>query len=96
MNLQEGQFILTFISSYDQFQLPLQSRDLTSMMTLLGLVRMCTLPQGVANSVECMMNDMNKVLRDFIPDKTIIFLHDIFIKGCTNVGVPMICCQSHS
>ena len=57
---------------------------------------MCTLPQGVANSVECMMNDMNKVLRDFIPDKTIIFLHDIFIKGCTNVGVLMICCQSHS
>ena len=29
---------------YDQFQLDIQSRDLTTMKTPLGLVRMCTLP----------------------------------------------------
>ena len=66
-NLIVGEFagwILYFTgeiySSYGQFQLPLQSRYLTSMMTLLGLVRMCTLPQGAANPVACMKNDMNK------------------------------------
>ena len=31
-------------SRYDQFQLDIQSRDLTTMKTPLGLVRMCTLP----------------------------------------------------
>lgn len=89
-------FMGDIYSSYDQFQLLLQNKDLTSMMTLLGLVRMCTLTQGVANPIACMMNDMNKLLRDFIPKKTIIFLYNIVIKGCTKEGVLMICCQSHS
>ena len=34
-------------SGYDQFQLAIESRDITTMRTPLGLVRMCTLPQGV-------------------------------------------------
>jgi len=29
-----------------------------------------------------MMNVMNKVLRDFIPEKTMPFLDNILIKGC--------------
>ena len=69
-------------SGYDQFQLAMQSRDLTTMRTPLGLVRMCTLPQGATNSVAHMMNGMNKVLRDFIPEKTMPFLDDVPIKGC--------------
>ena len=69
-------------SGYDQFQLAMQSRDLTTMKTPLGLVRMCTLPQGATNSVAHMMNAMNKVLRDFIPAKTMPFLDDVPIKGC--------------
>jgi hypothetical protein len=51
-------------SGYDQFQLAVESRDLTTMRTPLGLVRMCTLPQGGTNSVAHMVNAMNKVLRD--------------------------------
>jgi hypothetical protein len=31
-------------SGYDQFQLAVECRDLTTMRTPLGLVRMCTLP----------------------------------------------------
>ena len=69
-------------SGYDQFQLDIQSRDLTTMKTPLGLVRMCTLPQGATNSVAHMMNGMNKVLRDFIPQITMPFLDDVPIKGC--------------
>ena len=52
------------------------------MRTPLGLVRMCTLPQGGMNSVAQMVNAMNKVLRDCILDITMPFLDNIPIKGC--------------
>ena len=52
------------------------------MRTPLGLVRMCTLAQGATNLVAHMMNGMNKVLRDFIPQVTMPFLDDVPIKGC--------------
>ena len=69
-------------SGYDQFQLAVGSRDITSIRTPIGLLRMCTLPQGATNSVAHMMNGMHKVLRDFIPPITMPFLDDIPIKGC--------------
>ncbi|KAL3698204.1 hypothetical protein R1sor_012280 [Riccia sorocarpa] len=69
-------------SSYDQFQLAEESRDVTTMRTPLGLVRMCTLPQGATNSVAHMMAGMNKILKEFIPEKTMPFLDDVPIKGC--------------
>jgi hypothetical protein len=69
-------------SGYDQFQLAAESRDLTTMKTPLGLMRMCTLPMGATNSVAHMQNAMHKVLREFIPEKTFPFLDDIPIKGC--------------
>ena len=69
-------------SGYDQFQLAVESRDITTMRTPLGLVWMCTLPQGGTNSVAHMVNAMNKVLRDCIPNITMPFLDDIPIKGC--------------
>mgnify|MGYP002774994070 CR=1 FL=1 len=52
------------------------------MRTPVGLVRMCTLPQGATNSVAHMMNAMHKVLRDCIPEITMHFLDDIPMKGC--------------
>ncbi|KAL3676831.1 hypothetical protein R1sor_026779 [Riccia sorocarpa] len=69
-------------SGYDQFQLALESRDLTTIRTPLGLMRMCTLPQGATNSVAHMQNAMHKVLRDFVPEVTIPFVDDIPIMGC--------------
>jgi transposase InsO family protein len=71
-------------SGYDQFQLAIDSRDITTMRTPIGLVRMCTLPQGATNSVAHMVNAMNKVLKDCIPNITMPFLDDIPIKGCSN------------
>ena len=70
-------------SGYDQFQLVVESRDITTMRTPIGLVRMCTVPQGVTKSVAHMMKAMNKVLRDCIPKITMPFLDDIPMKGCT-------------
>lgn len=69
-------------SRYDQFQLASESRDLTTMKTPLGLMRMCTLPQGATNSVAHMQSAMNQILREFVPEKTIPFVDDIPIKGC--------------
>ena len=54
-------------SGYDQFQLAIDSRDITTIRTPIGLMRMCTLPQGATNSVAHMVNAMNKILRDFVP-----------------------------
>ena len=71
-----------FYSGNDQFQLAMKSRDLTTMKTLLGLVRMCTLLQGATNSVAHMQSAMNQILKDFVPDKSIHFVDDIPIKGC--------------
>ena len=68
-------------SGYDQFQLALESRNITTMRTPLGLVRMCTLPQGGTSSVAHMVNAMNKVLRDCIPEITMPVMDDIPIKG---------------
>lgn len=69
-------------SGYDQFQLAEESRDLTTMKTPLGLMRMRTLPQGATNSVAHMQNAMNQILNEFVPEKTIPFLDDIPMKGC--------------
>ena len=68
-------------SGHDQFQLAVESRDITMMRTPLGLVPMCTLPQGGTNSVAHMVDAMNKVLRDCIPEITMPVMDDIPIKG---------------
>ena len=60
----------------------MESRDITTMQTPLGLVQMCTLPQGGTNSVAHMVNAMNMVPRDYIPDVIMPFLDDILIKAC--------------
>ena len=63
-------------SGYNQFQLGME------METPLCLVWMYTLPQGGMNSVAHLVNAMNKVLSNCIPDITMPFLDDVPIKGC--------------
>ena len=58
----------------DQFQLAIDSHDITTIRTPIGLMRMCTLPQGATNSVAHMVNTMNNILRDFVPKVTMPFL----------------------
>ena len=43
---------------------------------------MCTLPQGLTNSVAHMMNAMNKLLRDCVPEIMMPLLDDIPMTGC--------------
>ena len=74
-------FIDDLYSGYNQFQLAVDNKDITTMRTPIGLVQMCTLPQDTTNSVEHMVNAKNKVLRDCTPRIMMSFLDDISIKG---------------
>jgi hypothetical protein len=69
---------------YDQCQLAVDSRDITTMRILIGLVRMCTLRQGATNSVTQLVDAMNKVLKVCILEITMPFLDDISIKGSSD------------
>ena len=66
---------------YNQFQLAVDGRDITTMRTPIGFVPIRTLLQVATNSVAHMVNAMNKVLRDCIPKIKMPFLNDIPIKG---------------
>jgi hypothetical protein len=50
-------------SGYDQFQLAIESRDLTTMRTPLGLVRMCTLPRGTNSVADMVTNSVAHMAR---------------------------------
>ena len=62
-------------AGYDQFQLALGSRAITAIPTCIGLVKMCTLPQGATNLVDDIMKAINKVLMIDIFTYFIINLH---------------------
>ena len=70
-------------SGYDQVPLDIKSRDLTTFATPLGLLRMCTLPQGATNSVAQFMRIVVRILYDLIPDVCRAFLDELCIKGPT-------------
>jgi len=75
--------LLDIWSGYDQVPLAEESRDLTTFATPLGLLRMCTLPQGATNSPAQFMRIMTRILYDLIPHCCRAFLDDIVIKGPT-------------
>ena len=74
-------------SCYDKFQLPFESRNLTTMKIQIGLFQMYTLPQGASNSMAHMWNAMNQIPKKFVLEKTILFVDDIPIKGCEKAKI---------
>lgn len=75
--------VIDFLSGYDQIPLDRRSRDLTTIATAIGLLRLCTLPQGATNSVAQFMRVVVRILFDLIPDVCQPFLDDIAVKGPT-------------
>ena len=73
--------LLDFFSGYDQVPLDEKSRDLTTFATPIGLLRMCTLPQGATNSVAQFTRVITRILFDLIPDVCRPFLDDITVRG---------------
>lgn len=76
--------LVDFFSGYDQVELHERCRDMTAMMTPLGLVRQTTLPQGATNSVSQFQRVMTRILKDHIPKRAMPFLDDIGVKGPTS------------
>lgn len=76
--------LLDFFSGYDQITLAKESRDMTTFMTPLGLLRMCTLPQGATNSVAQFMRAITRILFDLVPIICRPYLDDICVRGPTS------------
>lgn len=73
--------VFDLFSGYDARVVDPQSRDLTSFMTPLGLLRITCIPQGYTNSPAEFQNCMTYILQDEIPHVANIFIDDLPIKG---------------
>lgn len=69
------------MAGFDQRELAVQSRDLTTFQTPLGTFRLTSLPMGFTNSMQIQHGDVTFILQEEIPDVTIPFVDDIPVKG---------------
>ena len=72
---------LDWFSGYDQLELDKLSRDMTAIMTDLGLLRQCTVLMGATNSVAQFVRVVLRILQDLIPQVAMPFVDDIGVKG---------------
>lgn len=68
-------------SGYNGAPLDPVSRDLTAIMTPIGLMRNTRLPEGATNSVAIYQRIMAKIYRRFVGKNLWIFIDDFAIKG---------------
>jgi RNase H-like domain found in reverse transcriptase/Integrase zinc binding domain len=73
--------VFDLFSGYDARTLHPISRDPTSFMTPLGLMRICKLPMGFTNAVAEFQNCTLFILQEEIPHCTNVFIDDVAIKG---------------
>jgi hypothetical protein len=66
---------------YDHRELHEESRDLTTVQTPIGPLRLKKLPMGWTNSVAIFHGDTVWILQDEIPDICEVFIDDIGVKG---------------
>ena len=66
------------LSGYDACILHPKSRDLTALLTPLGILRYTCLPQGFTNSVKEFQNCTTFILQDEIPHIVGVMIDDIF------------------
>ena len=76
--------VFDLFSGFDTRKVDPASRDLTSFLTPLGLLRITSIPMGYTNSPAEFQNCMVFVLQDEIPDKANVFIDDLPIKGPTS------------
>ena len=88
--------LLDLFSEYDQYILASKFKDMTTFMTLFGLLRMTTLPPGYTNRVQVFNRVIKKVLWDVIAEKRgNAFIDDVGVKATSrdkylnNEGKPM-------
>jgi len=78
---QQCYTVFDLFSGFDAHQLHPDSRDLTSFMTPLGLLRHTAMPQGYTNSPSEFQNCTSFILQDEIPHVANVFIDDLTIKG---------------
>ena len=66
---------------FDARKLHPKSRDLTTFLTPLGLLRITSLPMGYTNAPAEFQRCMTFILQDEIPDYTNVFIDDVPIRG---------------
>ena len=72
--------LINFFSEYDQIALNEKSRDFTTFMTSLELLRQITLSQRTINFVTQFVRVVIKILKDHISTKCRFFVNDIKVK----------------
>lgn len=73
--------IFDLFVGFDQRELAIQSRDLTTFHTPLGTFRLTAIPMGYTNSMQIQHGDTTFLLQDEIPHITMPFVDDIPVKG---------------
>ena len=73
-------FVMNLFSDYNQMNLNRLSRDLTTFMTFIELLRMIILSQKITNSVAQFVRIIMKILKNHISDVARSFLNDINVK----------------
>src|SRR5882672_7427252 len=72
---------LDLFVAFDHRTLAVQSRDLTTFQTPLGLLRLTTLPMGATNLVQILQGDISFIIQDEMPDIATAFMDDVNVKG---------------
>ena len=72
---------LDLFVTFDHHALSVQSWDLTTFQTPLGLLQLTSLPMGATNSGQVLQGDISFILQDEVPDVAAAFMDDINIKG---------------
>ena len=72
---------LDLFVTFDHHALSVQSWDLTTFQTPLGLLQLTSLPMGATNSVQILQGNVSFILQDEMPDVAAAFMDDVNIKG---------------
>ena len=76
--------MMDLFAGYDQCLLHVDSQDMTTFNSLLGLHCLTTLPMGHTNAVQIYQADMAFILQDKIPHHTMPFIDDLLVKSETS------------
>ena len=72
---------LDLFVAFDHRALAVQSRDLTTFQTPLGLLCLTSLPMGVTNLVQILQGDVSFILQDEMPSVAAAFMDNVNVKG---------------
>ena len=72
---------LDLFVAFDHWALAIQSQDLTTFQTPLGLLHLTSLPMGATNSVQILQGDVSFILQDEMPGVAVAFMDGVNIKG---------------